>query len=54
MASAPLKLGDMNAVFAGYVRGTEQDDARYATEGNANVAEIVADTDAGPIVRPSA
>ena len=49
MAAGPLVLGDMHASFGGYVRGTEQDDAKYATEGNANVAEIIADTDAGPV-----
>ena len=49
MGTEPLEIGDMRAPFAGYGRGTQQDDARYAAEGNANVAEIIVDTDAGPL-----
>ena len=45
--AVPLVFGDLQVPFAGFVRGSSDDDQRYAHEGCSNVAEIVLDTPGG-------
>ena len=49
MSSDPPRIGSSSPRFLGYTRGSADDDARYADEGNGNIAEIVLSTDRGNI-----